>query len=30
VANARSLWIALAFIAIGIGLIAWMFRRRRG
>ncbi len=30
VADARSLWISLAFITIGIGLITWMFRRRSG
>lgn len=30
VADARSLWIALAMIAIGVGFVAWTFRRRRG
>ena len=30
VADARSLWIALAMIALGIGFVAWTFRGRRG
>jgi hypothetical protein len=30
VADARSLWIALVMIALGIGFVAWSFRRRRG
>jgi len=30
VADARSLWIALAMIAAGVGFVAWTFRRRRG
>lgn len=28
VADARSLWIALAMIALGIGFVAWTFRSR--